>query len=79
MESATIVGLRSRTVMCEPLNSLVTSMNFNLSESNSRELLNSKLMLHDNAMTLTILEDIEMLEGKLKRLRTENEKMRVIS
>lgn len=54
-------------------------MNFNLSESNSRELLNSKLMLHDNAMTLTILEDIEMLEGKLKRLRTENEKMRVIS
>jgi|JI6StandDraft_1071083.scaffolds.fasta_scaffold04790_1 hypothetical protein len=65
--------------MCEPLNSLVTSMNFNLSESNSRELLNSKLMLHDNAMTLTILEDIEMLEGKLKRLRTENEKMRVIS
>lgn len=36
MDYSTAVGLRSRTVMCEPLSSLVTSINFKIAESRSR-------------------------------------------
>jgi hypothetical protein len=56
--SSSLIGLRSCTVVCEPISSLVASINVKLSEVNARNLVISKLQHHDNEMALFIRDDI---------------------
>jgi hypothetical protein len=64
-----LIGLRQHRVVYDSISPSVTSTNLRFSETNARNLINTKH--YNNIMALSIIEIIELL----KILKTHNEKM----